>query len=97
MKSGQSWLKKHGATICCPITAGVFSYITAHAAAEEGTLGKKNITPYWRTLKSGGELNTKYPGGIEKLKKLLESEGHTVVHKGKKYVVENYEKSLVKI
>ncbi len=92
----QRLAKKHGATICCPMTAGIFSWIAAHAAAEEATLGRKNITPYWGTLKSGGELNPKYPGGIEKIRALLESEGHTVLRKGKKYVVENYVKSLVK-
>ncbi|MFQ6113780.1 MAG: hypothetical protein ACE5NG_06775 [bacterium] len=89
--------RKHNATIGCPMTTGIFASISAHAAAEEATEGKKNITPYWRTLKSGGEVNEKYPGGIDKLKALLESEGHTVVQKGKKYVVENYEKSIVKV
>ena len=48
------------------------------------------------TLKSGGELNPKYPGGIEDQKARLESEGHRVIQKGKKYLVENYEKSLIK-
>ena len=43
--------KKHKATIGCPITTGIFSWIAAHAAAEEKNQGKKNITPYWRTLK----------------------------------------------
>lgn len=93
----QTLAKKHGATICCPITTGIFSWIAAHAAAEEAADGEKYITPYWRTLKSGGELNPKYPGGIEKIKVLLESEGHRVVRKGKKYVVENYREALVKL
>ena len=57
----------------------------------------KKINPYWRTLKSDGELNPKYPGGIPNLKKKLESEGHHVVHKGKKYFVEHYQDSLAKI
>ena len=26
--------------------------------------GSRDITPYWRTLNSKGELNPKYPGGI---------------------------------
>lgn len=89
--------KKHGATIGCPITTGIFAWIAAHAAEEEATEGKKDITPYWRTLKSGGVLNEKYPGGIDNLKKLLESERHTVVQKGKKYIVEDYEASLVTV
>jgi len=55
----------------------------------------KDITPYWRTLKTGGFLNPKYPGGIMNHKKLLEEEGHTVVQKGRGYIVYNYQKSLV--
>lgn len=89
--------KKHNATISCPITTGIFSWIAAHAAEESAAEGKKNITPYWRTLKTGGILNPKYPGGVENIKKKLEAEGHIIVKKGKKYIVENYEKALIKI
>jgi alkylated DNA nucleotide flippase Atl1 len=85
---------KHGASIGCPMTTGIFAWIAAHAAMEEAEEGKKRITPYWRTLKSGGELNPKYPGGIEAQKERLEAEGHKVIQKGKRYLVENYEKSL---
>jgi alkylated DNA nucleotide flippase Atl1 len=87
--------KKHGATIGCPICVGIFAWLSAHAADEEAREGKKNITPYWRTLKSGGELNPNYPGGIEDLARLLESEGHRVVKKGKRCFVENFETALV--
>src|SRR6266404_8101745 len=54
--------KKHEATIGCPITSGIFAWIAAHAAEEAAHEGVAEITPYWRTLKSGGELNAKYPG-----------------------------------
>jgi peroxiredoxin family protein len=57
--------KKHGTTISCPMTSGIFSRIAAEAAAELASEGKKNITPYWRTLKTGGVINEKYPGGVE--------------------------------
>jgi len=87
--------KKHGATIGCPMTTGIFAWIAANAAAEAAEEGKKNITPYWRTLKTGGVINEKYPGGVEAQKKLLEKEGHKVIQKGKKYVVVDFEKSLV--
>ena len=87
--------KKHAATIACPITTGIFAWIAAHAAAEAAAEGAENITPYWRTLKSGGELNPKYPGGIEGLKQRLEAEGHRVVAKGKRFVVVDYEESLI--
>jgi len=86
--------KKHGATIGCPITAGIFAWVAAHAAEEQKMKGEKNITPYWRTLKAGGVINEKYPGGVEAQKQLLEKEGHKVVKKGQKYVVVEYEKAL---
>jgi len=88
--------KNHRATIGCPITTGIFAWIAAHAAIEDAAEGKKRITPYWRTLKSGGELNPKYPGGIESQKACLEQEGHKVIQKGKKFIIENYQKSLIK-
>jgi alkylated DNA nucleotide flippase Atl1 len=89
--------KKHGATIGCPITTGIFAWIAANAAEEEKEKGEKDITPYWRVLKTGGVINEKYPGGVDVQKKLLEKEGHRVVQKGKRYVVLDHEKSLAKI
>ncbi len=86
--------RNHGATIACPITTGVFAWIAANAAAEAAAEGKKRTTPYWRTLKTNGELNPKYPGGPVELTKLLSSEGHTVIQKGKRFFVENFEAKL---
>jgi hypothetical protein len=88
--------RRHHADIGCPLTCGIFAWIAAHAAEEEALVGKQNTTPYWRTLKSGGALNPKYPGGIEKQKQLLESEGHNVIQKGTKALVEHFEKKLLK-
>lgn len=84
--------KKHGATICCPITAGIFSWISAHAAEEMRAKGEKNVTPYWRTLKTGGILNEKYPGGSARQKKMLEKEGHRIETRGKNLVLADLEK-----
>jgi len=89
--------KKHKATISCPITCGIFAWISAYAAEEERKAGKKDITPWWRTLKSDGSLNEKYPGGVKEQKKLLEKEGHEVIKKGKKYIIVDYQNSLVRI
>jgi len=89
--------KRHGATIGCPITTGIFAWIAANAAEEQRLNGENDITPYWRTLKSGGVINEKYPGGVEAQRKLLEKEGHKVIQKGKKYIVVDYEKSMAKI
>jgi hypothetical protein len=93
----QALAKKHGATIACPITTGIFAWIAAHAADEATAAGAKRITPYWRTLKSGGEVNPKYPGGLAALKRLLAAEGHRVVAKGKKHVVVEYEARLARL
>jgi len=89
--------KRHKATIGCPITTGIFASIAARAAAEERAEGMKNITPYWRTLKAKGEINEKYPGGIDGQKTLLEREGHRIEKKGKRSVVIDFEKHLVKL
>jgi alkylated DNA nucleotide flippase Atl1 len=87
--------KKHGATIGCPICTGIFAGISARAAADAKVEGDGDITPYWRTLKEGGVVNEKYPGGLEWQKALLEKEGHVVVQKGKKLVVQDYKMKLV--
>ena len=87
--------QKHGATIGCPLTTGIFANIAARAAEEAAAEGKQNITPYWRTLKSGGELNEKYPGSTEAQAARLREEGHTIEAKGKKVRVKDFEKALV--
>lgn len=89
--------RRHKATIGCPITTGIFAWVAAHAAEEAFAGGKEDITPYWRTLKAGGVINMKYPGGVEIQKKLLEKEGHRVIQKGKKFLVSDYEKNLAEI
>jgi hypothetical protein len=88
--------KKHKADFACPITTGIFSWIAAHAADEAAMEGRKRITPYWRTLKTGGELNAKYPGGIPALKKLLRAEGHKVAQRGKRFFVADFQQAVVR-
>lgn len=88
--------KQNGADFTDPMTAGIFISIAAWASVQR----TENLTPYWRTLKTDGELNAKYPGGLEAQKVKLEAEGHTIVLKGRKiirYCVENYEASLYKL
>ena len=87
--------KKHKATIGCPITTGIFAWIAAHAADEAASAGRKRITPYWRTLKSGGQLNPKYPGGCAALRKRLKAEGHKIRKRGSNYYVTDFEKVLI--
>jgi alkylated DNA nucleotide flippase Atl1 len=86
--------RKHRADFACPITTGIFSWIAAHAAAEAETEGEKRVTPFWRTLKTGGEINPKYPGGIKGVAKRLRAEGHKVLSKGKRMLVADYEAKL---
>lgn len=88
--------KQNGADFTDPMTAGIFISIAAWASVQR----TENLTPYWRTLKTDGELNAKYPGGLEAQKVKLEAEGHTIVSKERKiirYYVENYEASLYKL
>ena len=88
--------RKHKADFACPITTGIFSWIAAHAAAEDAAAGRKRFTPWWRTLKTGGELNPKFPGGIAAQKARLEAEGHSVVRKGKRFFVREFEQALAR-
>ena len=88
--------KHNNADFTDPITAGIFCSIAAWASFQRD----ENITPYWRTLKNNGELNPKYPGGIDEQKKQLEIEGFTVIEKGRtniRYYVKDYEKYLFEL
>ena len=86
--------EQHHVKGCCTLTSGIFTMTAANAAEEMKAEGKPNDLPYWRTLKSMGELNPKYPGGIEGHAKLLEKEGFTIIHKGKKAFVKDFEQYL---
>ena len=88
--------EKYNVDFCCSLTTGIFINIVAHAAKESIDKGDKDITPYWRTLKTDGFLNPKFPGGEKSQKKLLENEGFNILQKGKKFYVENYENFLLK-
>lgn len=85
--------RQNGADFTDPITAGIFVSIAAWASAQRAG----DETPYWRTLKAGGELNPKYPGGVQAQRERLEAEGHTVLRKGRKhlrYYVKDYQEVL---
>lgn len=91
----QQLAKQHGVNVCCPITTGIFAWIAAHAAEEAAKAGSKRVTPWWRTLKTGGELNPKYPGGIKAMRRKLKSEGHELFTRGQRTFVTNYADRLV--
>ena len=92
----EHFAKLSGADFTEPITAGIFVSIAAWASEQR----VENETPWWRTLKANGELNPKYPGGIEAQRERLEAEGHTIVQKGRtnlKYFVKDYERFLYEL
>lgn len=85
--------RKHDADFTCPMTAGIFISLSAQASCERDI----DRIPFWRTLKTDGELNPKYPGGIEYQKRKLESEGHEIQTRGRKnirYFVKDFENNL---
>ena len=86
--------KNNNADFTDTMTAGIFVNIVAWASYQRNS----DVTPYWRTIKSDGELNNKYPNGAEFQKKKLEEEGHAIIKKGKnniKYYVKDFEKNLI--
>ena len=92
-KIREYFARESGGDFTEPITAGIFVSIVAWASYQRA----EDETPYWRTLKAHGELNAKYPGGIEAQKEKLEAEGHIIIQKGRKnlkYYVKDYERVL---
>jgi hypothetical protein len=87
--------EKHKVEACCSLTTGIFIMTAANAAVEAAEEGKDLGIPYWRTLKAGGFLNEKYPGGAEAHMKLLEEEGLKIIQKGRKFLVDSYEQYLI--
>ena len=88
--------KQNGADFTEPITAAIVVSIAAWASYQRS----EDETPYWRTLKANGELNAKYPSGIETQKAKLEAEGHTIIQRGRKnisYYVKDYEKAMFEL
>lgn len=78
---------KHGTMTACPLVTGISVKIAAFASEDAQQSGTGPLIPYWRTLKSGWELNDKLPRGIEHQRAMLEQEGHTIIQKGKRMVV----------
>ncbi|MBS1420352.1 MAG: methylated DNA-protein cysteine methyltransferase [Clostridia bacterium] len=88
--------RENGADFTEPITAGIFVSIAAWASAQRSG----DETPWWRTLKANGELNPKYPGGIQAQREKLEAEGHEIVQRGRKdirFYVKDYEEYLFEL
>jgi len=85
--------RKHKVDCVCPVTCGIYVNLCAKAAIER----QDKEFPYWRTIKENGELNEKFPDGIDGHKFLLEMEGHSIKQNGKRLFVENYEQKLFEL
>jgi alkylated DNA nucleotide flippase Atl1 len=88
--------KRLQASAGCVVTTAIFAALVAKASYEEQHETKAQAAPYWRVLKNGGEINLKYPGGMTALTDRLEAEGHTVIRRGKRFFVVDFEKNLVR-
>lgn len=68
----------HAVDVTCPLVTGIFLRIVAEVAEEDRRAGRYDITPYWRVVRENGELNAKFPGGVEEQARRLAEEGHTI-------------------
>jgi len=84
--------KNYKTEITCPLTAGIFTNIVAWASYQK----KENKTPFWRVIKTNGELNSKFPEYPSLQKHLLEKEGFEIVEKKNKFFVKDFEKFIYK-
>ena len=73
----QALAKRHKVAVACPVSTAIFANMCARAAEERRASGVAvdALTPWWRVLKSGGFLNPKLPGGVERQAALLAAEG----------------------
>ncbi len=87
-----------GADTACPLTTGIFVRVVAEAAEEDARAGRARITPYWRTVKDGGKLNEKFPGGAAEQARRLRKEGFEIDHnaRGEPVRVKDAERYLTK-
>src|SRR2546421_11538088 len=85
------------ADVTCPLTTGIFVRIAAEAAEEDRARGRRRITPYWRVIKDDGSLNPKFPGGEKLQTECLRSEGLSIVRKGQRTLVKDFEQRLASL
>jgi len=89
----ESLAKKYDADITCPLTAGIFVTICAWASYQR----KTDKSPYWRVVKTNGELNPKFPEYPDLQKKLLEDEGFKITEKKGKFFVDKFKNHIAKL
>jgi alkylated DNA nucleotide flippase Atl1 len=65
------------------------------AISNDPSLNQSGLNvPYWRVIKTNGELNHQYPGGLEAHVALLKSEGFTIDDSGKKPRIKPFKDKL---
>lgn len=79
----------HAAAMACPVTTGIFVWISAHASEELEAKQAGSGAPYWRIIKSDGSLNPKFPGGVASQARHLAQEGVATEKRGAKTYVTN--------
>ncbi len=92
--------RQHQVKGCCSLVTGIFTMTIANAVQEcraNGTHPELITLPWWRTLKSEGFLNDKYPGGQEAHKAHLEAEGFTIIARGSKYQLKDWQSHLFQL
>ena len=94
-KIREYFARQSGGDFTEPITAGIFVSIAAWASYQRSG----DETPYWRTLKAHGELNAKYPGGIEAQKESWKQKGIHYPEGAEEYQVlcKDYERVLFEL
>ena len=75
--------------VACPSTTEKSLCLAAAKSVEEHLK-----LPYWRVLKKSGELNHKFPNGIEGQAVNLSGEGHEIVPTKKSKMVKDFERLL---
>lgn len=58
------------------------------------SIAENKTLPYWRVLKNSGELNRKFPDGVEGQAANLIGEGHEIIPAKKSIIVKDFENLL---
>jgi len=88
--------RDHGGDVACPLTTGILCASlprprTKHRSREQ------SASPYWRIVRDNGELNPKFPGGVELQSRQLRDEGLAIVRNGKTPMVKDFASQLISL
>ena len=84
--------ERHGATIGCPLTTGIFAWIAAHAAEDDRDAKRRRCHAVLADAQVRRLLEREVSRRRRwRSKAKLEAEGHAVIERGKRFAVEDYE------